>query len=159
MDEGNRPSAFAIASKLREEFASIPDAKVSVNVSNGRGGSNSKPIQITLVGPELEVLSEKSQELIERLRNVNGLVDLDSDWEVGRQELRLLPNHFKLASVGVTLDDVASELRGYISGIKAGVYRERGYEYDILVQLDKNGGMLHIKLKIFLCGLLRGLFP
>jgi len=137
VDEGNRPSAFAIASKLREEFASIPDAKVSVNVSNGRGGSNSKPIQITLVGPELEVLSEKSQELIERLRNVNGLVDLDSDWEVGRQELRLLPNHFKLASVGVTLDDVASELRGYISGIKAGVYRERGYEYDILVQLDK----------------------
>lgn len=137
IEEGRRPSAFAIASMLRKEFASVPDAKISVNVSNGRGGGNSKPIQITLVGPELDVLNEKSQELIGKLRGVEGLVDLDSDWEVGRQELRLLPNHFKLAGLGVTLDDVASELRGYISGVKAGVYRERGYEYDILVQLGE----------------------
>ena len=35
----------------------------------------------------------------------------------------------------MTLSDVSDELRGYLSGIKAGVYREQGYEYNILVKL------------------------
>ncbi|MEA3508400.1 MAG: efflux RND transporter permease subunit [Synergistota bacterium] len=137
VDESERRSAFSLASDLRREFAALPDADVTVNVSSGRGGGRGKPVEITVAGPDLEVLDRISREVVEAIRDVPGLVDLDTDWKVGRFELRLTPDHFKLASLGVTLNDVADELRGYISGIDAGVYREKGYEYDILVQLDE----------------------
>ncbi len=137
IDEKKRPSAFSIASQLRQEFASLPDTDVTVNVSSGRGGGGGKPVQVTLTGPDLDILDRVSRDLLERLRGVPGLVDLDTDWEVGRYELRLYPDHNKLASLNVSLDDVAAELRGYLSGIDAGVFREEGFEYDILVQLGE----------------------
>ncbi|MGC9371937.1 MAG: efflux RND transporter permease subunit [Thermovirgaceae bacterium] len=137
VDEEKRPSAFSIASQLRQEFASLPDTDVTVNVSSGRGGGGGKPVQVTLTGQDLDVLDRISGELLEKLRGVRGLVDLGTDWEVGRYELRLYPDHNKLASLKVSLDDVASELRGYLSGINAGVFREEGFEYDILIQLGE----------------------
>jgi HAE1 family hydrophobic/amphiphilic exporter-1 len=137
VDENERASAFAIASQLRREFASLPDADVTVDVSSGRGGGGGKPVQVTLTGPDLDMLNKISRELLEKLRDVPGLVDLGTDWEVGRYELRLSPEYNRLASLNVTLDGVSEELRGYLSGIDAGVFREEGFEYDILVQLSE----------------------
>ena len=137
VDEGERESGFSIASELRKEFASLPDADVVVNVASGQGGQRGKPVQITIAGPDLDVLNEISREFIGKIRDIPGLVDLDTDWKVGRFELRLTPDHYRLSSMGVTLSGVAEELRGYMSGIKAGVYREQGFEYDILVKLSK----------------------
>lgn len=137
VDEEGRPSAFSIASQLRREFASLPDTDITVNVSSGRGGGGRKPVRVTLTGPDLDMLDRISQELLEKLRGVPGLVDLGTDWEVGRYELRLAPRHNRLAAMNVSLEDVAEELRGYLSGIDAGVFREEGFEYSILVQLSE----------------------
>ena len=82
------------------------------------------------------MLDDLSKEFLGKIRDIPGLADLDTDWKVGRFELRLTPDHYKLASAGVTLSDVAEELRGYLSGINAGVFRDKGYEYDILVKLS-----------------------
>ncbi|MDO9508559.1 MAG: efflux RND transporter permease subunit [Thermovirgaceae bacterium] len=137
VDEGERKSAFAIGSDLRREFAGLPDTNVTVNVASGQGGGGrSRPVQITITGPDLDVLDSISKELLEKIRDVPGLADLDTDWKVGRFELRLTPDHYRLSSMGVTLSEVAEELRGYLIGIKAGVFREKGYEYDILVKLS-----------------------
>lgn len=137
IDEDKRDSGFDIASTLRSEFASLPDADVSVNVASGQGGPGGKPVQITIAGPDLDVLDSLSKELLEKIRDIPGLADLDTDWKVGRFELRLTPDHHRLSSAGVTLSEVAEELRGYLSGLKAGVFREKGYEYDILVKLSE----------------------
>ncbi len=111
---------------------------MTVNVASGQGGGGrSSPVQITISGPDLDVLDAISQELIEKIRDIPGLADLDTDWKVGRFDLKLTPDYYKLTSMGVTLSEVAEELRGYLSGIDAGVFRERGYEYDILVRLSE----------------------
>jgi HAE1 family hydrophobic/amphiphilic exporter-1 len=135
IDEGKRKSAFVIASDLRKEFAGLPDANVTINAASGQGGGSRKPVQITISGPDLDVLNSIAGELIEKIRDIPGLADLDTDWKVGRFDLNLTPDNLKLTSMGVTLSDVSDELRGYVSGIKAGVYREQGNEYDILVKL------------------------
>ncbi len=70
------------------------------------------------------------------VRVVDGLADLDTDWKVGRFELRITPDQYRLSSMGVTLSLVAEDLRGYLTGIEAGVFREKGYECDILVKLS-----------------------
>ncbi len=135
IDEGERKSAFVIASDLRKKFAGLPDANVTINAASGQGGGSRKPVQITISGPDLDVLNSIAGELIEKIRDIPGLADLDTDWKVGRFDLNLTPDNLKLTSMGVTLSDVSDELRGYVSGIKAGVYREQGNEYDILVKL------------------------
>jgi HAE1 family hydrophobic/amphiphilic exporter-1 len=135
VDADERKSAFAIASDLRKKFAGLPDTNVTINVASGQGGGIRKPVQITISGPDLDVLNSIAGELMEKIRDVPGLADLDTDWKVGRFDLNLIPEDLKLTSMGVTLSDVSDELRGYLSGIKAGVYREQGYEYNILVKL------------------------
>ncbi|HPQ77501.1 MAG TPA: efflux RND transporter permease subunit [Synergistales bacterium] len=136
VDESERKSAFALASDLRRRFAGLPDTNVTINVASGQGGGGmSRPVQITISGPDLDVLDGISKELIEKIRDIPGLADLDTDWKVGRFDLKLTPDNYKLTSMGVTLADVSEELRGYLSGINAGVYREQGNEYDILVKL------------------------
>lgn len=135
VDADERKSAFAIASDLRKKFAGLPDTNVTINVASGQGGGSRKPVQITISGPDLDVLNGIAVELMEKIRDIPGLADLDTDWKVGRFDLNLIPEDLKLTSMGVTLSDVSDELRGYLSGIKAGVYREQGYEYDILVKL------------------------
>jgi HAE1 family hydrophobic/amphiphilic exporter-1 len=82
VDENERASAFAIASQLRREFASLPDADVTVDVSSGRGGGGGKPVQVTLTGPDLDMLNKISRELLEKLRDVPGL---------GGRTLRIAP--------------------------------------------------------------------
>ncbi len=138
VDASERKSAFAIASELRSEFAGLPDTNLTVNVASGQGGGGrSSPVQITISGPDLDVLDGISKKLIEKIRDIPGLADLDTDWKVGRFDLKLTPDHYKITSMGVTLSEVAEELRGYLSGLDAGVFRERGYEYDILVRLSE----------------------
>ena len=57
------------------------------------------------------------------VRVVDGLADLDTDWKAGRFELRITPDQYRLSFMGVTLSQVAEELRGYLSEIKPGAFR------------------------------------
>lgn len=135
VEESERPSAFRIASEWRRRFANVADADISVEVASQRGGSRGKPVEVTIAGEDLDELSALSERVKDAMRTVEGLVDIDTDWKVGRQEIRLIPRHNRFAELGISLKDVAEELRGYLSGIESGVFRDQGLEYDILVQL------------------------
>jgi multidrug efflux pump subunit AcrB len=70
-----------IRDALREKLKVIKGARISMrdnstrNIASGRRN----PIAISLRGPELSVLNEKSQELIKRLEDSKLAVDLDTD--------------------------------------------------------------------------------
>lgn len=136
VESGKRPSAFELASRWRQDFAGLPDVNLTVDVASRRGGTRGKPVSISIAGADLDELNRIASEVMREMRKIPGLVDVDTDWKVGREELRLTPRQNRLTTLGITLDDVAGELRGTLNGIKTGVYREGGYEYDILVRLS-----------------------
>ncbi|MCF7936005.1 MAG: efflux RND transporter permease subunit [Synergistales bacterium] len=136
MDETpDRPSTFEIADMIRPYLAAIPDVTAAISAAGSGGGGPGKPIQISVLGPEINVLNRVAEQVLAIMRDTEGVVDAASDWKLGRPELELQPKRWRLAQLGIDMDHLAAEARGYITGSKAGVYREGGEEYDILVKL------------------------
>ena len=135
-DTPDRPSTPAFAAPLRPLLASLPDMKASVTASIGRGGVRGKPIQIVIRGDEVSVLNDLALKFMGTLRSVPGVVDVDLDWRTGRPEIQMIPDRLRMARLNFNSENLSDMLRGYVTGLKAGVFREGGNEYDILVKLN-----------------------
>ena len=68
-------------------------------------------------------------------KKIPGVVDVDTDWRTGRPEMSMVPDRVLMARLGVPVDTLSETVKGYLVGMKSGVYRERGKEYDILVRM------------------------
>ncbi|NLB83663.1 MAG: efflux RND transporter permease subunit, partial [Synergistaceae bacterium] len=134
-DAPDRPSSFAFAAPLRPLLASLPDLKASVTAGGGRGGVRGKTIQVVVRGDETEVLNALAMKVMTVLRGVEGVVDVDLDWRTGRPEIQMIPDRLRMGRLNFSTEALSDILRGYVTGLKAGVFREKGKEYDILVKL------------------------
>ncbi len=134
-DAPDRPSSFAFAAPLRPLLASLPDMKASVTAGGGRGGVRGKPIQVVVRGEEVDALNGLAMRVMEVLRGIDGVVDVDLDWRTGRPEIQMIPDRLRMARLNFSSENLSDMLRGYVTGLKAGVFREGGKEYDILVKL------------------------
>ena len=134
-DNPKRPSSFAFAADLRPLLDSLPDMKSSVTAGGGRGGVRGKSIQVVIRGDEVPVLNDLAMKVMAALRSIDGVVDVDLDWRTGRPEIQLLPDQLRMGRLNISTENMSDYLRGYVTGLKAGVFRELGKEYDIMVKL------------------------
>jgi len=113
--------------------------KVSVFDLSGRGFSASRgfPVEIAVQGRDWDKLAKYSQEIIDKL-NATGLVtDTDSDYELGKPEVRIYPDRARAAARGVSVESIASTVNAMIGGVVVGQYSSGGHRYDIRVKLDE----------------------
>ena len=137
-DKKSRPSVFDIVAEWRNHFAPLPDADVAIaSASSMGGGGNNKPISVSIIGTETGELNRIAEQVMTAMRNTRGVMDVQSDWKMGREEVRFYPNYYRLAKLGLSFGEIATEVNGYLTGYEAGKYREAGEEYDILVKLPR----------------------
>ncbi len=97
------------------------------NLSAGR----QNPLSISLRGADLNILNDKSQELIKELEALNIAVDLDTDYRQGLPELLISPDRDAMASRGVSIESVGTTLSAAVGGLRQGRYTADGRRYDI----------------------------
>jgi HAE1 family hydrophobic/amphiphilic exporter-1 len=137
-DTRTRPSVFDIVAEWRTHFAPLPDADVAISAASSMGGGgNNKPISVSIIGTETEELNRIAENVMSIMRSTRGVMDVQSDWKMGREEVRFYPNYRRLGRLGLSFGEVAVEVNGYLTGYEAGKYREAGEEYDILVKLPR----------------------
>jgi HAE1 family hydrophobic/amphiphilic exporter-1 len=134
-DDPKRPSTFEFADRIRPFLASLPDATLSVQAVK-TSFSRGKPLQIVVTGEDTNTLNQVAGEVMKGIRSVPGVVDVDLDWRIGRPELAMDPIRWRMGRLGADAASVSSNVRGYITGLEAGKYREGGLEYDILVKME-----------------------
>jgi HAE1 family hydrophobic/amphiphilic exporter-1 len=101
------------------------------------GGGNNKPVSVSIIGTDTSELNRIAEQVMTAMRDTLGVMDIQSDWKMGREEVRFYPNHHRLGKLGLSFGEVATEVNGYLTGYEAGEYREAGEEYDILVKLPR----------------------
>jgi len=114
--------------------------KVSVFDLSGRGFSASRgfPVEIAVQGRDWDKLAQYSQEIIDKL-NATGLVtDTDSDYELGKPEVRIYPDRARAAARGVSIQSIAETVNATIGGVVVGQYSSGGHRYDIRVKLNED---------------------
>ena len=134
--EERKFTSIEAADLFIRELSDIPNARIRV-AATSPGGGREAPIQFHLLGQDTEQLEIYKNEIIDRIKTVEGLVNLNTSSRAGKPEITLVPDRKKLADAGLTVFDLAMTLRSAVEGIKATRYKEAGEEYDIRVVMKE----------------------
>lgn len=96
------------------------------------------PLEVVVSAKDLDVIKRIADELLEKLRNVEGIIDLKSSMEEGYPEIQIIFNRAVLASQDMTINSVGSQLRNKIEGEVATRFIESDREIDIRVRLSED---------------------
>ncbi|MDD3050217.1 MAG: efflux RND transporter permease subunit [Candidatus Cloacimonetes bacterium] len=116
---------------LIQELSVVPNAQIKVSMMSSMGSGDDSPIQFYLKGQDLETLNRINDIVLEKVKNVPGIINFDSSVRTGKPEISIIPNRQKLSEVGATVYDVALTVRAAVEGIVATQFKEDGNEYDI----------------------------
>ncbi|MBC7740597.1 MAG: efflux RND transporter permease subunit [Bdellovibrionaceae bacterium] len=97
-------------------------------------GGGQKPINLFLVGDNLDELSTFALKLQERIKKVEGLTDVDTNFRAGKPEYQVVFDRVKSEALGISTTTAGMELRYRNEGATPAVYRENGIEYDVRVK-------------------------
>ena len=96
-----------------------------------------RAVNIELTGKDFGLINTAADGIMERVREVKGLVNLESDFETNRSEIRVTIDRDKIARHGLRTTQVASLIRAAFNGRDVSTYRLGQDEYDIIVRLDE----------------------
>lgn len=127
-----------IVNNYRDKFKGIAHMQVAVEeVPPVDTGGNNSPLQIVITGDSLDKLKEISDEVAAMLATIEGVVDIDSDYQDGQPEINITILRHNAARLGVTATQIASLLNAsYSSDIKISDFEDKGREYDITLRFD-----------------------
>lgn len=130
-------SAQDIERDLRRKLVGIPGMVIRFTNDNQRFFGGGKPIVLKIFGYDRERAREFSDRLLDTLKTVKGLVDIESDLETGKPEIQFRVDRYRAMQFGLTPYQIGSALRGRIEGIIATKYRVQGTEYDVRIVMDR----------------------
>lgn len=130
-------SVFRIQHDLRDKFNKVPGLNVRFVSEQSFLFGTGKPIELKIIGYDLDKAKTISEQLMDRLKNVKGLVDLESDLSEGKPEIQFIVDRYKASQFGLTPYQIGMSLRSQIEGMVATQYRIEGKEYDIRIALSK----------------------
>lgn len=128
-------SNLDLVNLLTAELADIPNAVIKVSDQGGMMAMGGSEVSFYLQGQDQDVLEELKFDVMDQIRDIPGLTNVDSSSRPGTSELTLYPKRDRLAAIGATVYDVAVAMRSSIEGMVTTSYREAGNQYDIRLVL------------------------
>jgi HAE1 family hydrophobic/amphiphilic exporter-1 len=137
--EQRRESQRQLMQMARERLAGFRDLIIGVqepSVVSGTGPN--KNLLFYVQGPDLARLKVYSEEIVAELRKMPGVVDLETSYEEGKPELRVVVNRDKAADLNVSVSSIATALRTLVGGDQqVTTYREGDDRYDVQLRVEK----------------------
>ncbi len=129
-----------LMSETRQEIVARQSKELRIDVSEVSAfsaGQSTATVQYTISGPDLSRLTAYTQQIIPRLKQRRGAVDVDSNLIVGKPEIHVTVDRERAANLGVEVADVANTLQLIVGGVKVSTFQDRGEDYDIYERADK----------------------
>ncbi len=124
--------------EVRARLAKIPNVRPSVrNLTSMRSGA---PVDIdfSITGPDIQKLSEFSEQLKRRAADIPGIVDVDSTLKMDKPELLVTIDRERAAAMGVDVTEIAETLQVGVGGDqRVSRYRDATVDdaYDVELRL------------------------
>ncbi|MEK7831836.1 MAG: efflux RND transporter permease subunit, partial [Acidobacteriota bacterium] len=97
------------------------------------------PIEFSVRGSDWDTLVEQADALKQKLLATGEVIDLDSDYQLGQPELRVIPDRRRAADVGISIEDIGSTVSALIGGVRVGKFNSAGRRLDMRVRLMAEG--------------------
>jgi multidrug efflux pump len=101
------------------------------------GGGWAQKVQFVVQASDLGQLSEYTEQLLSRARQLPQLRDVDSDLKIAKPELRVQIDRDKAAALGVSVADIGTTLQVLFGGMDVTRFTRKGEQYDVIVQLRR----------------------
>ncbi|HEX5604465.1 MAG TPA: efflux RND transporter permease subunit [Pyrinomonadaceae bacterium] len=98
------------------------------------GGFRNADIQYVLRGPDLNKLKQYSDAMLEKMKTIPDVVDVDSTLISGKPELRVEIDRARAADLGVRVGDIAQALNSLVAGQKVSTFNAGTDQYDVRVR-------------------------
>ena len=136
-DERNR-SRDEIIEFLRLQMTEITGAeKIYFDKQEG-GPPRGRDVEVKVKGDRIPQLVAIANQLKKKLSSIDGVFDVKDDFKSGKPEIRLRTKGEKLRQFGLTIFQVANNVRNAIEGNTCTVYRDADEAIDVVVKYTKN---------------------
>ncbi len=129
-------SVDELSNVLRERLKQVPGITVThVGLLDAVGGN--KQVEFSLQGADLKELERLAQLVMPKVRDVPGLVDLDSSVKPNKPTVRIEVKRDAASDLGLGVAQIASQLRTLVAGTTVGNWRASDDQtYDVNVRLE-----------------------
>ena len=93
-------------------------------------------VAVMIYGPDIEVLSDKAEEVARLIRDIPGVSSPKVERVEGLPQIQVKYDRSRLASYGLTVAEANETLEGAFAGRKAGVVYEGDRVFDIVLRMD-----------------------
>jgi hydrophobic/amphiphilic exporter-1 (mainly G- bacteria), HAE1 family len=101
------------------------------------GGGGFNRLNILIQGPDIDQLQQYTVQLMEKVREIPGVVDVDTNFEPTQPELRINVDRARAADLGVNIDSLANSLRTLVGGEEVSEFKDGDDQFKVLLRLDE----------------------
>jgi len=123
-----------IMDEVRSRFSGIPGAKLVVRQTDVTEGMKREPVNVRIVGDDLKLLTELGEQVLKKVREVPGIVNIKSSVQQGLYEYRVQLKRRKAADLGISGSQVAAALKLAVLGERSTRLSSYGEEYDVTLR-------------------------
>lgn len=133
-----------LADDLRRQLeGKIPGAEIRVEAQSGlwilrrlfRTGDGTEAVEVELRGYDVDIADRLANEMMTRMQAVPGVASVRLGRGEGRAEQNLVFDRAKIASLGLSVQEVGRAVQTSVGGSRAGQFRVGGDEFPITVRL------------------------
>jgi HAE1 family hydrophobic/amphiphilic exporter-1 len=129
--------ASIYATKVSRELAKyLVGVKVTTVPISILGIAENAPIELVVMGSDLDSAMKYAEGAREVLRKIPGSAEIKLSVEGGSPEINVQVDRDKMASLGLTLQTVGSTMQTAFNGNTDGKFRSGEYEYDINIRFQ-----------------------
>ena len=114
------------------------DISGSSTAGSGQGGGRgANRLQMLIQGPDIDQLQAYIVELMDKVRTIPGVVDVETNFEPTAQELRVRIDRARAADLGVAIDSLATSMRLLVGGDEVSKFKEGDDQFSVKLRLDE----------------------
>ena len=128
-------SADQIVEAVRAETAKVEGAKEILFAVESGGPPAGKPVNVRIIGSDDALRKKLTDNVIRFLEGIDGVKDISRDDTAGKEQVEIVVDHTKLARLGLTVADVARNLRVAYDGehVTSVRYGEEDVEFRVIL--------------------------
>lgn len=122
----------------RKPLSALPGVRRASIQDPSLGGFTAQrgfPVEFSLRGKDWEKLAEYNRLIMDRMTASGRMSDVDTDYQEGMPEVRVIPDRDKAAARGVSVSSIGDAVNAMIGGVRAGKFTRGSKRYDIRLRL------------------------
>ena len=128
-----------IIAELRDKFSRISGPEQIKFQTREEGPPAGADVEIIIKGKHFYELDTITNELKAELEKIPGVTDINDNYALGQEEIKLQVDEDKANEYGLTIRQIAFTARNAFEGTNATVFRDGDEEIDVVVKLSESG--------------------